>query len=119
VTTDYRAYCWGYNGGQVGDGTTIDRLKPVRVAGGGQFLQIETNATHTCAVGYTDRLPYCWGSNAEGELGEGTRNSHLTPIAAAGKLRMREVHTGYYHTCGVTTSNLAYCWGPNSDGQLG
>jgi alpha-tubulin suppressor-like RCC1 family protein len=120
ITTENTAYCWGANDwGQLGDGTGIQRRVPTPVAGNIQFLQIDTGTEHTCAVGYTDRLPYCWGSNHEGELGEGTRNPHFTPLAAAGRLRMREVHTGYWHTCGVTTSNVAYCWGRNREGAVG
>jgi hypothetical protein len=35
LTTDNRAYCWGYNAeGALGDGTTTTRLRPVPVAGG-------------------------------------------------------------------------------------
>jgi alpha-tubulin suppressor-like RCC1 family protein len=120
LTTDNRAYCWGLNDwGQIGDGTGVQRLTPTPVATTSNFRQIDAGTEHTCAVGYSDRLPYCWGSNHYGELGEGTRNPHFTPLAAAGKLSMREVHTGYYHTCGVTTGNLAYCWGDNEYGQLG
>ena len=34
LAPDGRAYCWGYNvDGQLGDGTRIDRLIPVAVAG--------------------------------------------------------------------------------------
>jgi alpha-tubulin suppressor-like RCC1 family protein len=113
ISTDYRAYCWGYNVGG------SQRLTPTRIATTTRFRQISTGPTHTCAVGYDDRLPYCWGSNEYGQLGEGSTNSHQTPIAAAGKLRMREVHTGYHHTCGVTTSDVAWCWGANYHGQLG
>ena len=120
VTTDFKAYCWGRNGaGMIGDGTSLERHTPTPVAGTTRFRQIDTGKGHTCAVGYDDRLPYCWGDNHDGQLGEGSRNPHMTPLAAAGKLRMREVHAGYYHTCGVTTGNVAFCWGWNQAGQVG
>src|SRR4051812_49289528 len=39
VTTDYRAYCWGY--GWLGDGADAHFvLRPVAVAGGLQFIQV-------------------------------------------------------------------------------
>jgi alpha-tubulin suppressor-like RCC1 family protein len=34
VSSDGRALCWGFNGeGQLGDGTTVDRLSPTAVVG--------------------------------------------------------------------------------------
>jgi alpha-tubulin suppressor-like RCC1 family protein len=120
VTMDYRAYCWGLNDwGQLGDGTGLSHRVPTPVKTSLTFRQIDTGTEHTCAVGYTDHRPYCWGTNHEGQLGEGTTNPHFTPLAVAGKLRMREVRTGYSHTCGVTTGNVVYCWGWNQFGQLG
>ena len=55
VTTTDQAYCWGYNGfsmhgGQLGDGTTTRRLKPVPVTGGLRFNQVSAGVTHTCGV---------------------------------------------------------------------
>jgi alpha-tubulin suppressor-like RCC1 family protein len=41
VTTDDHAFCWGANWqGGLGDGTTVQRLAPVAVAGGHRFLQV-------------------------------------------------------------------------------
>jgi alpha-tubulin suppressor-like RCC1 family protein len=34
-------------------------------------------------------------------------------------LSFRQVSTGYFHTCGLTTDDRAYCWGAGFDGQLG
>ena len=120
VTTGYQAYCWGYNGwGNLGDGTVTRRLTPVPVAGGRQFRLVETDEPHGCAVTLADNRVYCWGFNGEGALGDGTTTSSRVPVAVAGTLRFRQVSTGRWHTCGVTTDDRAYCWGYNQRGQLG
>jgi alpha-tubulin suppressor-like RCC1 family protein len=132
VTPDNRAYCWGSNGfGNLGDGTTTDRLTPVAVVGGLRFRQVSAGNFHTCGV-TTDNRAYCWGFNQTGELGNGTSTGPETcnnqridfscstrPVAVAGGLRFLVVSAGGNHTCGVTPGNLAYCWGFNAAGQLG
>lgn len=120
VTTDNRAYCWGYNGqGQIGDGTTIERHTPIAVAGGLRFRQISTGAAATCGV-TTEYRVYCWGANDRGELGDGTNTQRLTPVPVAGSRRFRQVETNFEHTCAVSSpDNKAYCWGDNRDGALG
>jgi alpha-tubulin suppressor-like RCC1 family protein len=111
VTTDDRAYCWGINDfGQLGDGTTTERLRPVPVAGGHRFRQVSATVLSTCGVTTTNRL-YCWG-----DLGG------KTPVLRFGGLRFRHVSVNRYqggNHCGVTTEDRAYCWGSNFYGQLG
>ncbi|MEA2712852.1 MAG: hypothetical protein QOK27_813 [Gemmatimonadales bacterium] len=125
VTMDYRAYCWGWNGssdygyGQLGDGTTTTRLKPVPVLGGHQFRQVSAGSFSTCGVSYPDNRAYCWGWNPYGQLGDGTVMERRTPVAVAGTLRFRQVSAGEGHTCGATTDNVAYCWGLNAAGRIG
>jgi alpha-tubulin suppressor-like RCC1 family protein len=120
VTTDYRAYCWGYNGeGQLGDGTTTNRPTPVAVLGGMQFVVVDAGEQHTCGLAYPDRRAYCWGNNPAGNLGDGTTTRRLRPVAVLGGLHFHLISAGGDHTCGVTTSDKAYCWGWNRYGQLG
>ena len=61
------AWCWGENSsGQLGDGTTFDRLTPAAVLGGLTFrrLVMGTDAwyggTATTCGSSADRF-YCWG----------------------------------------------------------
>jgi alpha-tubulin suppressor-like RCC1 family protein len=123
VTTGDQAYCWGDNGfstfgGQLGDGTTIRRLKPAAVLGGLSFRQVSAGVTHTCAV-TTDNRAYCWGRNDYGQLGDGTTESRLTPVPVAGGRRFRVVSAGNFHSCGITPSDVLFCWGSNRYGVLG
>jgi alpha-tubulin suppressor-like RCC1 family protein len=121
VTTDNLAYCWGSNFiGQLGDGTSdFDaHPRPVLVAGGLQFRQVDAGDAHTCGVTTSNRV-YCWGDNRRGQLGDGTRTGRPTPVAVASDLRFLQVSTGLNHSCGLTTGARAFCWGANSFGQLG
>jgi alpha-tubulin suppressor-like RCC1 family protein len=120
ITTDDRLYCWGWNEfGQVGDGTTVQRLTPVLVAGGLKFRSVAGGSAHTCGISSSDNRAYCWGRNANGQLGDGTTSQRLVPIAVAGTMRFRQVSTGVDHTCGVTIEDRAFCWGRNQYGQIG
>ena len=125
VTTTDRAFCWGGNqDGQVGDGSkVIIRTRPVLVAGGLRFRQVETGGGHgpgedavgddggrTCGVTTDDRA-FCWGNGNHGQNGNGTQSIRLTPTLVAGGLHFLRVSAGIHHTCGQTTSNRAYCWG--------
>ncbi len=82
------------------------------------FASVTAGATHTCAL-TTGGRAYCWGSNAEGELGRGTRADSPLPAPVGGNLTFLSLDTGVEFTCGVTTSGATYCWGRNSTGALG
>jgi alpha-tubulin suppressor-like RCC1 family protein len=117
---DNKAYCWGYNFyGQVGDGTTTDRLKPALVAGGLRFRLVSTGGVHTCGVTTNDRA-FCWGSNQYGQIGDNTTvGKRLMPRLVVGGYAFRQLDAGNYHSCAVTTGSVAYCWGNGRQGQVG
>jgi alpha-tubulin suppressor-like RCC1 family protein len=85
VTFADLAYCWGRNlSGDLGDGTDVFRQRhPVPVAGGFQFSAVSAGDEHTCAVTATGAA-YCWGGNADGQLGDGTTNTRRMPITVSG-----------------------------------
>ncbi len=120
LTTDNRAYCWGSNDqGQLGDGTTTQRLRPVPVGGGHQFRQVIAGATNSCGL-TMDNKAYCWGGNSFGELGDGTTTRRRTPVAVVGGLKFHQLDADGSYTCGVSYSDRrAYCWGRNEYGHLG
>jgi alpha-tubulin suppressor-like RCC1 family protein len=82
------------------------------------FSQVGAGFGRTCGVTLSSGA-YCWGSNVQGELGDGTTTRRLTPVAVAGGLQFRQVSAGAHHTCGVTTDDHGYCWGDNQFGELG
>ncbi|HSQ63001.1 MAG TPA: hypothetical protein VLM85_07285 [Polyangiaceae bacterium] len=64
LVDDASVWCWGANGmGQLGNGTFLSTLAPVRVEGLGDTIAIGLGFAHTCAV-ERDRSVWCWGSNS-------------------------------------------------------
>jgi alpha-tubulin suppressor-like RCC1 family protein len=79
-------------------------------AGALVFSQVSSDGGHSCGI-TADNRAYCWGENDFGELGDGTTNWTLTPVAVAGGHLFRQMSTGDDGTCAVTTDYRAYCWG--------
>ena len=91
ITNAGAAYCWGGNqSGQLGAssgetctatfGSFACSTTPVAVAGSIAFVDIAVGITHTCGVA-VDGTAYCWGSNSDGQLGDGTTNDSSVPVA--------------------------------------
>ncbi len=79
------AYCWGENErGQIGDGTTVDRLAPTAVFGGLIFTSLDAGFRHTCGLNHTGAL-YCWGANGAGQLGNNTNTMSTVPSPVFGQ----------------------------------
>ncbi|MEP6689010.1 MAG: hypothetical protein ABJC36_11735, partial [Gemmatimonadales bacterium] len=123
VTTDHRAFCWGFAGdgppNALGDGSANGSMIPVQVAGGLLFKQVSAGFAATCGVTLSN-LAYCWGSNGHGEIGDGTTSYRPTPMRVAGGHLFRQIEIGFEHTCAVSyPDNRLFCWGFNSEAQLG
>ena len=66
----------------LGDGTQSIRAKPVRVRGEMTFGSVTAGGEHTCGLD-AGGVAYCWGANANGQLGDGTTTRRLTPVKVA------------------------------------
>lgn len=119
LTGDGRAFCWGDNAnGQLGDGSVSDRSTPVAVAGNLTFRNLSASGgNHTCGVTVAGAA-YCWGDNANGDLGDNTTINRSTPVPVSGGLTFQILRSDD-HTCGLTPAGVAYCWGSNASGQVG
>ena len=115
------AKCWGRNSkGQIGNGTTLDQSSLATVLGlssGARF--ISAGSMHTCAVTTTGGAK-CWGDNSYGQLGDGTTTDRTSPVNVNGLASgVKQIVTGYSHSCALLNDETVRCWGGNISGSLG
>jgi alpha-tubulin suppressor-like RCC1 family protein len=90
------------------------------------FKEITSNGDYSCAIdtdttiaANTDTV-WCWGSNVNGQLGDGTTSYSYEPVKVASTQKFSDLSNGTsFGMCALTAAKKAYCWGNNSDGQAG
>jgi alpha-tubulin suppressor-like RCC1 family protein len=110
------AHCWGTNElGQLGDGSTMNRIDPSPVVGSSSFRVVTAGDDHSCAI-EADGTVLCWGR--AGALGNGRTEVDLTPVPVAGGLLVSAIGAGDRFSCALDDGGNAYCWGTNGRNQL-
>ncbi len=115
--------CWGRGGsGRLGAGSTDDSHVPQEVVGLGDSGAdtLALGFAHTCAR-TADGPVMCWGSNEQGQLGDGSNEDRHNPVTmdAGGGTQIDDVAAGFKHTCVLTDAGAMKCTGNNENGQLG
>jgi len=113
VTSLGAVKCWGSNiSGQLGNDSLTDSHVPVDVVGlSSGVLHLSVGGGHTCAVTKAGAVK-CWGLNFLGQLGDGSSNDSLVPVAVVGLSGAISLSTGSGYTCVRTKASTVACWGP-------
>lgn len=118
LKSDGSLWSWGRNTeGELGDGTTINRLSPVYIMSG--VSKIGTGPWQSYAI-KNDGTVWSWGLNGTGVLGDGTLgNTKSSPVKMIGATDVKDITGGYYHT--IVLKNDGTVWGCGYDryGELG
>lgn len=122
VLEDAGLACWGSNAsGQLGtpgvDGGVS--ASPLPVVGPWAATAAAAGALHACLL-TTQGAVFCWGTNAWGQLGDGTQTPRAVPTPVSGLTSgVVAIGVGFDHSCALLATGGVKCWGRNNQSQLG
>ncbi len=130
LCSDGTVVAWGYNLGQLGDGTYFDRNEPVALdvvetaLEGRSVIAIAAGQYHSLAL-CSDGTVVAWGVNSNGQLGTGNNDGTTNAVAVRVEGTPLEEDTviaiaaGHSHSLALLSDGTVTAWGFNLYGQLG
>ena len=119
VRSDGTLWAWGRNHwGQLGNGSTVDSNKPVRVGTDANWDKVAAGLSYSLGI-RKDGTLWAWGLNHSGQLGDGTQQSRNAPVKIGTVSTWREVAAGDTHSVALQKDESLWTWGSNAYGQLG
>jgi len=121
IKNDGTLWAWGLNNyGQLGDGTTEDKLVPTQeISQSTNWSSISIGGLHTVALKIDGTL-WSWGRNSDGQLGDGTtENKHVPVQEDSQSADWRSLSAGAHYTVAIKSDRTLWAWGTNYWKQLG
>ena len=125
---DGSVWCWGNNSvGQLGvesgfgEGSHDNpqgRHPPSPVPGLQGTRQIVAADWSTCVL-RENRQVACWGSNSDGQLGDGGTSDRFGYLNIDGLWDLKAIVADGHRACAVTAVDQLECWGHNDYGEIG
>ena len=118
---------WGRNlSYQLGMGDSASRLTPTLIGTEAELAWVKVSGGSTYSIGLkSDGTLWSWGSNFNGELGNGQINSvdgtaanRLFP-SQVGSDTWLDISASFVNSYGIKSDGTLWSWGNNQDGQLG
>lgn len=118
LTTAGGVKCWGEDYPEIpgwaaesrDNNDTISEPKYVVGLSSG-VAAISAGYDHACALTTAGGVK-CWGNNADGQLGNGTKKASTAPVNVVGlSSGVKQVAAGDAQTCAVLTAGGVKCWG--------
>ena len=120
IKTSGQIWTWGDNRcGQLADGTTTNRISPVReFCSATDWCQVSSGRDSTAAIKTSGQL-WAWGVATGGRLGDGTTVIKCSPVREiCSATDWCQVSAGDVHTAAIKTSGQLWTWGCNGSGIL-
>lgn len=131
LASDGAVHTWGSNaGGQLGNGSGGAVPGLVTTAAPSSLeskivTAIAAGSTHTLAL-TADGSVHAWGTNTDGQLGDGSRTDRSIPVAVATSpesslsgRRITAIAAGSNFSLALDADGNVHAWGNNSNGRLG
>ena len=119
--SDGTVWTWGHNVfGEIGDGTTTQRITPVPVGGLvlAGFTGIAAGSRHSLAL-KSDGTVWAWGQNDMGQIGDGTTTQRQAAVQVRGLTLVTAISAGDKFSVALKGDGTVWAWGSGSEGQLG
>jgi alpha-tubulin suppressor-like RCC1 family protein len=104
--------------GQLGDGTTSDKLIPTQISSATNWLEVAGGNENTIAL-KTDGTLWSCGNNVFGGLGNGTNTNSSTFTQAGVANNWAHISTRAQHSLALKNDGTLWTWGYNAFGMLG
>ena len=115
IKSDGTLWAWGRNySGQLGDGTTEDKLVPTQESTAATDWNVTSaGGSHTTAI-KSDGTLWAWGRNIYGQLGDGTTTWRSVPTQEdTNATNWSSVSAGGAHTTAIRSDGTLWEWGDN------